>query len=60
MQKLEQEGNTVEWQDGGDAEQNGLRGTPRSLMGRMLRNGTNMLDRQREWVKVRSRKVQVY
>lgn len=40
-------------------EQNGVepRGTPRSLMGRMLRNGTSMLDRQREWVKVRSKKV---
>lgn len=29
----------------------------RTLMGRMLENGTSMLDRQKEWVKARSKKV---
>lgn len=31
--------------------------TPRSLMGRMLGNGTSMLERQKAWVRARSKKV---
>lgn len=59
----EQRQTGVDGRDEGDGRTEGgdgvgsLGATPRSLMGRMLRNGTSMLDRQRVWAKDRSRKV---